>query len=322
MHEMPSNRRSRLAGSLAAALLLGGTTLPAAAQQAPGWLNWGGDSNEQPPAETENEAAPSAPTARTRPMPANNVTVADSGAEPSNQSGQAILLQRLLQRVHDLERQVQSMNGQLSEQERALERQQRRLDEVAQSRQSPQRASGSAGASSGVGAEDPVARDVPEEAVAAVDTETGDNAENASSDRGDSSGGDQGGMASEDEQQALYNEAFDVLKSGNYEQAVDAFQKVIDANPKGTWAASALFWQGETYYVQQDYAAAAKAYGEVVERFPDSNRVPDAKLKLGYVAQERGDNETARQLFNEIVADYPDAQAAGLAKQRLSRIGN
>ncbi|WP_322521271.1 tol-pal system protein YbgF [Guyparkeria halophila] len=321
MHEISSNRRSRLAGSLAAALLLGGTTLPVAAQQAPGWLNWGGGSNEQPSGETADDSAPGSSSAQATPMPAASVTVADTGVDPGSQSGQAVLLQRLMQRVNDLERQVQSMRGQLSEQERALERQQRALDEAAQSRP-PQRASGSAGASSGVGAEDPVAQDVPDETVAAVDGQPGDTAEASSSDQADANTGAPGGAASEDEQQALYNEAFEVLKSGKYEQAIDAFQQVIDANPKGSWAASALFWQGETYYVQQDYAAAGKAYGEVIERFPDSNRIPDAKLKLGYVAQERGDNDAARRVFNELVADYPDSQAAGLAKQRLSRMGN
>ncbi|MFI9652954.1 tol-pal system protein YbgF [Guyparkeria halopsychrophila] len=325
MHEISSKHRSRLAGSLAAALLLGGTSLPAAAQQAPGWLNWGGGSNEQPSGETESESAPSGASVQTTPMPATSVTVADTGADAPPRSGQAVLLQRLMQRVNDLERQVQDMRGQLSEQERTLDRQQRRLDEAVESRP-PQRASSSTGAPSGVSAGDPVAQDVPDEAIAAVDGETRDDAQgdqDAPADQADSSAAEQsGGAATEEEQQALYNEAFEVLKSGKYEQAVDAFQQVIDANPEGSWAASALFWQGETYYVQQDYAAAGKAYGEVIERFPDSNRIPDAKLKLGYVAQERGDNEAARRLFNELVTDHPDSQAAGLAKQRLSRMGN
>src|SRR6056297_1529305 len=121
MHEMSSNRRSRLAGSLAAALLLGGTTLPVAAQQAPGWLNWGGGSSEQSSGETEDDSAPVRSSAQSTPMPAASVTVADTGGDPGSQSGQAVLLQRLMQRVNDLERQVQSMRGQLSEQERVLE---------------------------------------------------------------------------------------------------------------------------------------------------------------------------------------------------------
>lgn len=316
MHTKQSTQRTPLAAALAAALFAGGTALPAAAQQAPGWLNWGGGSNE--PAAEENDAG-AAPSAQTAPMPATRVGVADTGS----QSGQAVLLQRLMQRVDELERQVQGMRGQLSEQERTIERQQRRLDEVEQTASS-MRPAASNGASAAIDRGDPVGQDVPDEAVAAVDGNGGDE-----SDAGEGAGQANGqadeqarGGASAAEQQALYNDAFEVLKSGKYEQAIDAFQKVIDANPQGEWAASAFFWQGETYYVQQDYAAAGKAYGEVIERFPDSSRIPDATLKLGYVAQERGDKEAARRLFNQILDQYPDSQAAGLAKQRLSRLGN
>ncbi|MCL7750719.1 tol-pal system protein YbgF [Guyparkeria hydrothermalis] len=303
-----------LVAALVAALFAGGTALPAAAQQAPGWLNWGGGSDE--PAAEEDDAG-SAPSAQATPMPATSVTVADTGS----QSGQAVLLQRLMQRVDELERQVQGMRGQLSEQERTIERQQRRLDEVEQTARSSQPAA-SSGASAAIDRGDPVGQDVPDEAVAAVDGNGGDESDSAreASESVDQTNGQPSASAAE--QQALYNDAFEVLKSGKYEQAIDAFQKVIDANPQGEWAASAFFWQGETYYVQQDYAAAGKAYGEVIERFPESSRVPDAKLKRGYVAQELGDNEAARRLFNEILDQYPDSQAAGLAKQRLSRLGN
>lgn len=321
-----------MATALVVALFAGGAALPAAAQQAPGWLNWGGGSEE--PAESD-EAAPAA-SRQSAPMPATPVTGADTGS----QSGQAELLQRLMQRVDELERQVQGMRGQLSEQERIIERQQRRLDEVEQAT----RAAASAGPGAAMGRGDPVAGDVPDEPIAAVG---GDNGEQpgmppssvtavagAGVPTGDSGGArvdsqadgqadDQAsGGASAAEQQALYNEAFEILKSGKYDQAIDAFQKVIDANPQGEWSASALFWQGETYYVQQDYAAAGKAYAEVIERFPESSRIPDAKLKLGYVAQERGETEAARRLFNEILDQYPDSQAAGLARQRLARMND
>ncbi len=320
IHAMHSITRSPLAAALAASLFAWSAAMPVAAQQAPGWLNWGGGSNESSESDDDAKAGPSTQSA---PVPAANVAVAD------NQSGQAVLLQRLMQRVDELERQVQGMSGQLSEQERTIERQQRRLDDVEEVARSAPSASSRGSASIGRG--DPVGQDVPEEAVAAVSGDgdadeeeakrSGDQGGDESARDGESGDGN-GGGASEAEQQALYNEAFEVLKSGKYEQAVEAFQKVIDANPQGEWAAGAFFWQGETYYVQQDYAAAGKAYGEVIERFPDSNRIPDAKLKLGYVAEERGDNDAARRLLQEVIDDHPDSQAAGLAKQRLSRLGD
>lgn len=283
---------------------------PAAAQEAPGWLNWGGDA-----ANEANEGADGqdgqAGQGSAQPMAERARSV-----DMQSESGQAVLLQRLMQRVDDLERQAQEMRGRLSEQERAIERQQKRheqalremeaqLSTAAVAGRMPQESPGRAGDSEPArtaGAQGEDATDAADSAQASAETQ------------------EAGERVTDEEQQALYNEAFEVLKSGKYEQAITAFQKVIDANPQGSWAPSALFWQGETYYVQQDYSAARKAYAEMVQRFPDSNRVPDAKLKLGYIAQEQDDIDSARALFNEILAEYPDSQAAGLAKNRLNRL--
>ncbi len=293
---------------LAAAVLAVSFAGPVAAQEsAPGWLNWGGDSAD---AESSEDREAEQTEARTTPMAGSGASVADIDAG----SGQAALLQRMMQRMDSLERQVRELQGQVSEQERALERQARRHEEAIKKLE--QRQTPVAGMMSETG---PAGQELPEGAsVAATDAE-GTAADK--SDSSESSGAAGGGQAGNEEQQALYNEAFEVLKAGEYDKAVGAFQKVIDANPRGSWASSAFFWQGETYYVQRDYDSAHEAYSELIETYPDSNRVPDAMLKLGYIAQENDDVDGAKQHFNAVIEQYPDSQAAGLAKQRLDRIG-
>ena len=287
----------------------------AMAQDAPGWLNWGGSTSE------EAEATDEQPAARTMPAdPTSASTMPVANAGEANQSGQAVLLQRLMQRVDALERQMQSVRGQLSEQERQLQRQSEEMKEsIKAARSQPPATTGgsmsSAGAQPSSGA--PSAPDRPS-APQAPSAAAGSDASTAS---GDAAAAPGAAAATDEEQQALYNDAFAVLKSGDYDAAIAAFQKVIDANPQGSWTPSAFFWKGETYYVKQEYDAARDAYAALVERFPQSRRIPDAKLKMGYIAQEQGDKATARQLFNEVMADHPDSQAAGLAKQRLSRMG-
>lgn len=284
---------------LAAAVLALSVTGPAAAQDnAPGWLNWGGSSEAEQQDPDRQEAQP-------RP-------VADESASQAP-TGQAALLQRLMRRVDALETEVRQLRGQVSEQERALQRQQREHEQALRELESRQPVPASSPAGD-TPAQAPADDQAPESAAPAAsapdDADSGAPQENGAA-----------GMASDEEQQALYNEAFEILKSGEYEQAVAAFQKVIDANPQGSWASSAFFWQGETYYVQRDYNAAAKSYAELIERYPNSNRVPDATLKLGYIAQEQDRIEDARARFNAVIEQYPDSQAAGLAKQRLGRLG-
>ncbi len=306
-----SSRNRHTLKPLTMAVLALSVATPVAAQEAPGWLNWGGDASKEA-ADGQDGRGAAQPTAE-------RVRAVDTQSE----SGQAVLLQRLMQRVNDLERQAQEMRGRLSEQERALERQQKRHEQALLEMEAQLSTAAAVGRTpqesrapdDDVGAEPAQATNTQDEQ--AKDEQATDGADSAQAPAQTEGASER---VSDEEQQALYNQAFEVLKSGKYEQAVSAFQKVIDANPEGNWTPSALFWQGETYYVQQDYPAARKAYAEMLQRFPESNRVPDAKLKLGYVAQERDDIEAARALFNEILSDYPDSQAAGLAKNRLNRL--
>jgi len=280
------------------ALSVGG---PVAAQEStPGWLNWGGGSETEQDAPDREQAQPR--------------QAADEAA-PEARTGQAALLQRLMRRVDTLEADVRELRGQLSEQERALERQQRAHEQALRELENRPATSmpGFAGPA------DAAAPETDGDAAGTADEAAVDTADQPED--GAEAAGAESGRVGNEEQQALYNEAFEILKSGKYEQAVDAFQKVIDANPRGSWASSAFFWQGETYYVQRDYNAAAKSYAELIERYPDSNRVPDATLKLGYIAQEQDRIEDARARFNAVIDQYPDSQAAGLAKQRLGRLG-
>ena len=309
---MPSIARSTQLAlrPLAAAMLAVSFAGPAAAQQAaPGWLNWGGGSSDAESSENRDADESSNDTsARTTPMAGSGASVTDIDAG----SGQAALLQRMMRRMDSLERQVRELQGQVSEHERALERQERRHEQAI--KELEQRQAPAAGMLSETG---PAGHDLAGEAPAAgTDREGAATGEDEGATAASS-----GGQASNEDQQALYNEAFEILKSGEYDQAVDAFQKVIDANPRGSWASSAFFWQGETYYVQRDYDSARKAYSELIETYPDSNRVPDAMLKLGYIAQEKDDVDGAKRHFNAVIEKHPDSQAAGLAKQRLGRLG-
>ncbi len=310
---MAIHRAAPLVAGLAACSL----AMPAAAQQAPDWLDWGDSSRQE-----SVESAESRPTARSTPLASDSGI---SSADMGSQSGQAALLQRLMQRVDELEREMQTVRGQLSEQERQLQRQSSRVDQAleASRSQSPPAPAGF-GAAAGAAAVSPATPEpLSTPTMAAAPSEQGEQRADDTAD-GVVAAADSAGIAgvSDEEQQRLYNEAFEVLKSGDYDAAIEAFQKVIDANLQGSWAPSAFFWQGETYYVKQDYQAAAKSYNELIQRYPDSGRLSDAKLKLGYIAQEMGDRQAARQRFNEVISDYPDSQAAGLARQRLARMGD
>ena len=121
------------------------------------------------------------------------------------------------------------------------------------------------------------------------------------------------------EQQA-YQGAFELLKSGRYEDAAEAFRRFIAAYPAGSYADNALYWLGETYYITRNFELAIREFQRLLASFPDSGKLTHAMLKIGYAHDELGNRAEAEQALGDLVARFPQSAAAGLARRRLQNI--
>ena len=121
------------------------------------------------------------------------------------------------------------------------------------------------------------------------------------------------------EQQA-YQGAFDLLKSGRYEDAAVAFKQFIAEYPTGSYADNALYWLGETYYITRRFAESVQEFQRLVAQHPNSQKLTHALLKIGYAHDELGNRAEAERVLGELIARYPQSAAAGLARKRLVSI--
>lgn len=119
---------------------------------------------------------------------------------------------------------------------------------------------------------------------------------------------------------ARYQQAFDLLKDGRYEQARAAFQQFLADYPDSDLAGHSQYWLAETYYVTEKYKEALPAFEKVVTDYPRSRKLPDALLKVGYCHYELGQYDKARNDLTRVVQEYPESTAARLAGQRLDRM--
>lgn len=117
-----------------------------------------------------------------------------------------------------------------------------------------------------------------------------------------------------------YQAAFTALKDGRYAAATKAFQGFLQQFPQGQYAANALYWLGESYYVVRDFPSALSQFQRVLDEHPASSKSPDALLKIGFVHHELGEVAKARQVLEQVKADYPNSTAAALAERRLQRL--
>ncbi len=117
-----------------------------------------------------------------------------------------------------------------------------------------------------------------------------------------------------------YQEAFDLLKDGRYDQARAEFRQFLVDFPNSDLAGHSQYWLAETYYVTQQYKEALPAFQKVLSEYPQTRKLPDALLKVGYCLYELGQYDKARAELTQVVQKYPESTAARLAGQRLDRM--
>lgn len=123
----------------------------------------------------------------------------------------------------------------------------------------------------------------------------------------------------EAERQA-YEQAFNYLKEGQYDQAITGFQGFLQQYSKGDYADNAQYWLGEANYVTRRFKAAELEFLKVINSYPDSSKVSDAKLKLGYTYYELSEWESARKTLTELIEAQPGSTVARLAENRLQKM--
>jgi tol-pal system protein YbgF len=126
--------------------------------------------------------------------------------------------------------------------------------------------------------------------------------------------------SSSGEDKASYQAAFNLLKDGQYDRAIAAFQKFLATYPDSSLADNAQYWLGEAYYVNRAFPEAQAAFQRMVDKYPQSRKLGDALLKIGFCRYEMKQWQSAREVLGQVVARFTDTPAARLAQQRLDKM--
>jgi len=120
--------------------------------------------------------------------------------------------------------------------------------------------------------------------------------------------------------QSAYSKAFALLKEGQYEQSITAFEQFKASYPNSKYSDNAQYWLGEANYVSRDYKKALSAFQQLIAQFPQSTKNSGARLKIGYVYFELKNWSAAREALQQVITLYPDTTVAKKANERLQRI--
>lgn len=106
-----------------------------------------------------------------------------------------------------------------------------------------------------------------------------------------------------------YETAYGNLLRQDYGAAQAGFTDFLRRYPNETLAPDALFWLGETHYVQRNYADAAEAFGLVTSSFASSGKAPEAQLKRAMALNLLGKKDEACAALRQLNSKFPGARA-------------
>ena len=119
----------------------------------------------------------------------------------------------------------------------------------------------------------------------------------------------------------LYNNAFRDYNGNKNDLAVQEFSDYIKFYPNTDLAGNCYFYLGEIQFRQGNYQQAAQSYDAVLQNFPSGNKAAAAQLKKGFALIELGKQDDGVSELRHVIQRYPRSPEALQARERLRKLG-
>jgi tol-pal system protein YbgF len=119
----------------------------------------------------------------------------------------------------------------------------------------------------------------------------------------------------------LYSNGLRDINGKHYDLATQEFQDYLRFYGDTDLASNAQFYLGEVAYNQGQFQAALDAYNKVIENFPKSFKTASARMKKGFCLAELGQKASAVRELRTVVRLYPGTDEARRAAAKLREMG-
>src|SRR5271169_4098404 len=119
----------------------------------------------------------------------------------------------------------------------------------------------------------------------------------------------------------LYNNGLRDYNGGKNDLALQEFSDYIKFYPNTDLAGNCYFYLGEIQFRQGNYQQAAQSYDQVLQNFPTGNKTASAQLKKGFALIEVGKQDDGVSELRHLIQRYPHSPEALQARDRLRKLG-
>lgn len=119
----------------------------------------------------------------------------------------------------------------------------------------------------------------------------------------------------------LYANALRDYNGGKNDIASQEFSDYIKFYPNTDLAGNAYFYLGEIQFKQGNYQQAVQTYDQVLQNFPSGNKAASAQLKKAFALIELGKQDDGVSELRHVIQRYPRSPEALQARDRLRKLG-
>lgn len=119
----------------------------------------------------------------------------------------------------------------------------------------------------------------------------------------------------------LYENALRDLQGGKNDLAMAGFLDYLKYFPETDLAGNAQFYVGEVHYRKGEYDKAIDAYNKVLDNYPKNNKAATAHWKKAQALLELKKRDAAVRELQTLIRRFPNSEEAKLARDRLKALG-
>ncbi|HWY70112.1 MAG TPA: tetratricopeptide repeat protein [Terriglobales bacterium] len=119
----------------------------------------------------------------------------------------------------------------------------------------------------------------------------------------------------------LYNNALSDYNGAKYNLAAQEFADYIKYYGNTDLAGNAQYYIADIEYKQGNYKQAVQDYDRVIEQYPSGNKASAAQLKKAYALLNLNQRDAGVRELRSLIARYPKSLEAGQARDRLNSLG-
>jgi tol-pal system protein YbgF len=119
----------------------------------------------------------------------------------------------------------------------------------------------------------------------------------------------------------LYSNGLRDINGKHYDLAAQEFQDYLKYYNDTDLASNAQFYLGEIAFMQGDYQHALDAYNKVIENYPKSFKTASARMRKGFCLAELGQKAAAIRELRTVVRQYPGTDEAKRSAAKLKELG-